>query len=252
MTFCKSKGKIFKKLHDYEKWNFSPLFVAEYYVGDDLVHTAWLLYNKSYIIGRVKEQSLTCTRKQFQIYINQHGRMSITNIHETSPASVDGQILAFQNTIEKSDDVLLEFGCSCKIRIKATEPDKHVNFILPDINPKIFQNIESYLNYRNNNLDTLHKLRKYMTPTAANCNVSIREKINVVEISEEYRLAVGTIKIDESYRAINNHFEDVGEGVGELYSSDIIRLKMYDTHTWASSIIRDISQYICNNNNYKR
>lgn len=226
MNFCKSKSKIFKDLNEYEEWNLSPVFVAEFYVDDEVVYASWLVRNEAYMFGRVKKQSKHCTRNQFKIEINAHGRMRITNIHVSSPASVDGHQLAYQHVVEKSDDVLLEFGHNCKIMIKRTRPHRYIDFILPDDHPKIFQSIESYKrdkNFLERIVSARNPRANYITPTNSSFNVII-EGYNEIE----------------SYRAKNNHFETANE----LYASDVIRWK-YNGHeftfrnTFATVIIFD-------------
>lgn len=208
IEFCKSKGKIFQSWSEYEQWNRSPLFIVEYYDNDNVVQRSTLMYNKKYTIGRCEYQSEVCTRKQFKVTINENGKIFIKNIHKSSPAIVDDRELNFNETIEKSDNIILKFGLSCKIIIKSPERNKYVDYILPGDAPKIFRNMKDYFREKYH-LERLGYLPKYLTQSNSSFNVLINE--------------LSPFLVD-SHRAVDEHFESVTN----LYPSDIIRLTIKD------------------------
>lgn len=229
--FCKSKGKIFSNLEEYEEWNRSPLVVAEFYQDETIVQKIWLRYDKTYVVGRVKEQSQYCTRKQFRIHINSRGKIIIKNIHETSPASVDDKSLSYEDSVEKSDDVHLRFGKNCKIILRAQENNKYISFAIQDLNPKIFQSIESYT--KDKKLLMRLGFEKYLTSTSFHPNVLIYEILKQGRLHE-------MVPHIESYRARDGIFEDANE----LHASDILHLKLQNNsikfrNTFATVIIID-------------
>lgn len=99
-----------------------------------------LLYEETHTLGRVQNQSVKCTRSQFEIYVDKYGQITIRNIHETSRAVVNNQTLAFQKSIVMNDEnVTLLFGNdSCKIILEKPKPHEYSDFILLDEPPRIY------------------------------------------------------------------------------------------------------------------